>query len=128
MTTTMIDARYAAVTIQSIPSGQACSRVAAANIAVVNECPNRDSYHVILTNLLVRSLPVLATFAFRARIATNRGMRRLAILLLCLSSFAGCRSFGSTHRKDRPLDPAKRESIDTMNAAEAEAHRETNNW
>jgi hypothetical protein len=55
-------------------------------------------------------------------------MRHLAILLLCLSSFVGCHSFGSTRRKDRPLDPARRESIDSMNAAEAEAHRQMSNW
>jgi hypothetical protein len=59
-------------------------------------------------------------------------MRRLALLLLCLSSIAGCHGFGSRasskNRAGNSADPARVESIESMNAAEAEAHRQLNNW
>jgi hypothetical protein len=52
-------------------------------------------------------------------------MRRVALLLLCLSSFAGCHSV--KHRAGT-TDPDRLESIGTMHAAETEAHRQLNNW
>jgi hypothetical protein len=50
-------------------------------------------------------------------------MRRLALLLFCLPIFTGCHAANS-----HPVDPARRQSVDAMNAAEAEAQRQTNNW
>ena len=53
-------------------------------------------------------------------------MRRLAILLLCLSSFVGCPA--GKNRAGNATDPARVESVDTMRAAEAEAKRQADNW
>jgi uncharacterized protein YceK len=59
-------------------------------------------------------------------------MRRIVILLLCLSSMAGCHSIGSrTASKRQPgkvTDPARLNSIETMNAAETEARGQMNDW
>jgi hypothetical protein len=52
-------------------------------------------------------------------------MRRFILLLLCLSSFVGCHS---VKQRGNSTDPEKAEAIGTMQAAEAEAKRQADNW
>jgi hypothetical protein len=69
---------------------------------------------------------VVLILEFEILFAKSRTMRRLAFLLLCLSSFAGCHS--ANQRAGISTDPERVESVDTMHAAEAEAHRQLDNW
>ena len=59
-------------------------------------------------------------------------MRRLVILMLCLSSISGCHGVGSRakskNRATYSADPERVESVGSMSAADAEAKKQLENW
>jgi hypothetical protein len=64
--------------------------------------------------------------------AKNRTMRRLILLMLLLSALTGCHGAGAhALDKQRPtasIEPDRRETADTMRAAQAEASQQLKNW